>query len=212
MASSSKKLRSDGIEIFLVGKCENEILGAKLPSIKQALQVFFHKLRIEKSDIKTSAQFAIDLVTPFWDKARIPIQTKQNCAQKLEKFYKQWTLLKKNVNTKSELHRQRESDFCDKIEDLFDIAAPNAMEIMKITEDKDFLEQQRKKGRPGSMLGIDKKLTEKENRKQKRLDEQERRKRKHMDEMAASSIGNIDDSSETSSSTSENIGRCDGHC
>lgn len=63
MASTSqKRLRSGDDDVFLVGKCDNRIVGAKLPSIKQVLQVFFYYIRYEKCDVKTSAGMAIDLV------------------------------------------------------------------------------------------------------------------------------------------------------
>ena len=46
--------------------------------------------------------------------------------------------------------------------DLFDIAHSDAMGLMKIEEDKKFLLLQQQKGRPGSMLGVDQKLKQKE--------------------------------------------------
>jgi len=46
------------------------------------------------------------------------------------------------------------------IEELFDVAHANAMELMENEEDKLFLQSQRKKKRPGCMKGVDK-VTEK---------------------------------------------------
>lgn len=172
-----------------MGKCDSEILGAKLPSIKQVLQVFFYKMRVEKSDVKQSVAFAIDLVIPFWQRAHIPILAKSNCVKKLEQLYDEWKALKKNTSSKYEVHRKRETEFREKIEDfIFDIAVPDALDVMKILDDKDFLIQQRQKGRPGSMLGIDKKLAHKEKRKLQRMDDDNSRKQKNQKTMASSGI------------------------
>ncbi|CAI6354394.1 unnamed protein product [Macrosiphum euphorbiae] len=64
------------------------------------------------------------------------------------------------------------------LDDLFDIAQADALEVIKIKEDRDFLISQRQKGRPGSMLGIDLKIINKEKRAEERLKIiEERRKR-----------------------------------
>lgn len=183
MASTAKKrLRSDDVDVFLVGKCDNEILGAKLPSMKQVLQVFFYQMRIVKSNVIQSARFAIDLVIPLWEKARIPVQTKPNCVKRLVKLYDEWNALKKNINAEFEVYRKRESEFREKIDNfIFDIATPDALLSMKIPEDKDFLIQQRQKGRPGSMLGVDQKLAHKEKSQQERMERQNNFKQKHLE-------------------------------
>lgn len=45
---------------------------------------------------------------------------------------------------------------------MFDIAHADALQLIKIDEDKIFLQKQREPGRPGHLAGVDKKLTEKE--------------------------------------------------
>ena len=55
---------------------------------------------------------------------------------------------------KYEKYRSVEKEFCEKIESyIFNIAAADALEIMTIEEDKDFLLLQREKGRPGCSQG-----------------------------------------------------------
>ena len=49
-----------------------------------------------------------------------------------------------------------------KVAELFDIAHADAMELLDNAEDMLFLESQRKNGRPGCMVGIDKLLFEEE--------------------------------------------------
>lgn len=189
--SLPKRLRSDDANIFLVGKCEKEIFGAKLPSMKQVLQVLFYNIRVEHNNLKESCRLAINSTLPFWQKARIPTRTENNCTQKLEKLYNEWRILQKTCNSQYEKHRLKENEFREKIEDsVFDIAAFDALETMKIQEDKDFLIQQRQKGRPGSMVGIDKKFSQKEVRKLERLEKANNPKRKHMQDMSDSTKGN----------------------
>ncbi|XP_050525727.1 uncharacterized protein LOC126896731 [Daktulosphaira vitifoliae] len=70
--------------------------------------------------------------------------------------------------------------FLEKINDLFDIAHQNALELIKIEEDRLFLNKQREKGRPGSMLGVDRKLSRIEKRKFTREEEINTRREKYL--------------------------------
>lgn len=187
--SSKKQLRSDDNIIFLVGKCKSDLNGAKLPSMKQVLQLFFYKTRVEKISVKDSVNCTLDATLDFWLKANIPTMTKINCVKKFHKLYKEWQDLSKNRYGQYEKYRKDEKEFCEKIENyIFDIAATDALETMKIQEDKNFLLQQREKGRPGSMGGIDVTLVRKQKRKAKRLEEEENRKRKYQDYLHAQGI------------------------
>lgn len=67
----------------------------------------------------------------------------------------------------------------EKFDDLFDIAHGNALELIKIEEDKLFLINQRKKGRPGSMAHADYVLAAKEKRKTARQEKEIRAREKH---------------------------------
>lgn len=172
-------LRSDE-NIFLVGKCASTILGAKLPSIKQVLQLFFYKIRVENMTVIKSMKYTIGVALEFWNKAKIPTLHETNCVHKLRKIYENWRNIQKNCKAPYEKYRKQEQDFRDKIENfIFDVAAPNALEIMKIQEDKDFLVLQRKRGRPGTMYGVDRILTQKQKRKDKLLEEEKKRVEKH---------------------------------
>lgn len=75
--------------------------------------------------------------------------------------------------------KEKYDKFIDELDDLFDIAHSDALTMMRIEEDKKFLEKQRMKGRPGSMLGIDQNLADKEARSQVRKQQEEARKLKH---------------------------------
>ena len=54
------------------------------------------------------------------------------------------------------------------MKNLFDIAHQDAMQLMMIKEDRDFLNFQRKIGRGGELSGVDEDWVRKEKRKRKR--------------------------------------------
>lgn len=151
--------------VFLVGSMDYQITGSKLPSKKNCLSVLFYNLRIVKLSLQESAALVVDECLIFWKKARIPTQDPSNIIKKLKKLYDELRTLEKSKTRKSDLCRKRERAFEDKLNNLFDIAHANAIDLMKIKEDKDFLQLQRKSGRPGCMMGVDMKLTGAEQKK-----------------------------------------------
>lgn len=73
-------------------------------------------------------------------------------------------LLKKNKSRTSATQKANENAFVEKLDDLFDLAHENALTLMTIDEDRQFLLAQREKGRRGCMAGWDKQLHEIEKR------------------------------------------------
>lgn len=142
-------------KIYLLGHHSHNITGSKLPSNKQVLSVLFFNLRVVKLTLRESARLVLQEVIIFWEKARIPTQEMKNCIPKLETMYQEWRQLQKHAGRSSEAQKKKEANFISKLEDLFDIAHANALNMISIEEDKQFLINQRKKGRPGSMYGID---------------------------------------------------------
>lgn len=61
--------------------------------------------------------------------------------------------------------RMKEEMFKGDLSDLFDIAHKNALEMMKIDEDKNFLIMQREDTKSCGMVGVDKNLVAQESRK-----------------------------------------------
>lgn len=161
-----KKLRSYS-KVYILGHCEHQIVGSKLPSNRQVLSVFLFNMREVKLPQKASAQLVIEEATIFWEKARIPISVKWYCIKKLDDLYETYRSLQKSSTKPSEIQIQKEQEFIDSLDDLFDIAAVDALKSMKNEVDKEFLLAQRKEGREGSLIGIEKKGTKKEERKQK---------------------------------------------
>lgn len=162
--------------IYLVGETNNQITGSKLPSKRNCLSVLFYNMRYAKMNLNESAALVIDECLIFWKKARIPTQDRLNCIRKLKKLYDLLRSLEKSKNRSTDLQKKRSNEFEDTLDDLFDISHANAMNLIKIEEDKEFLRLQRKKGRVGSMLGTDKNLFLKEKRKADRLQQELARK------------------------------------
>jgi hypothetical protein len=114
----------------------------------------------------------------FWRKARISTQYSSDCATKLKKYMsigdKVLEILDKNKSRKTDTREKGNKIFVEELDDIFDITHANALNTIKIDEDKQFLLKQWQKGRPGCMLGIDMKLTGVENCKICRQEEEER--------------------------------------
>lgn len=73
---------------------------------------------------------------------------------------------------------QQRQGFLNTLDNLFDISHINALQTIKISEDKTFVQRQREPGRPGCLAGVDKKLADKEERVHLRTIEEEKRQGK----------------------------------
>lgn len=175
MATSTVKTRKTdekARKIEIIGFVSHQIVGAKLPSNKQVFEVFFYNMRFVNLDAKESANLGIDAVMIFWQQARIPTRRKDKCADKLLKMHQEWkNIRKKSYENLSDEVKKKYDEFVKNLDNLFDIAHADAMTTMRNETDKEFLRAQRMDGRPGSMLGVDKKLADKEKRSQLRKDQ-----------------------------------------
>jgi hypothetical protein len=145
-------------DIWLVGSEETEITGSKLPSNRQVLTKFSYHHKTLKMTIRDSSAAVITAVKVFWAKARIPIRQDQHCIGKTEQLFNRWAGLKKNSKRKTDTQRENETIFANELENLFDIAHADALNLIKIDEDKQFLLAQRKPGREGCMGPVDQTL------------------------------------------------------
>ena len=68
--------------VYLLGRYEDDIKGAKLPSNEQVLCFFLYNHNKLNLTIKESATKTVEKVIEFWDKARIPIRYKYDCLKK----------------------------------------------------------------------------------------------------------------------------------
>lgn len=168
-------------KLYLLEHDESQIIGAKLPSNGQVLRVLFYNLRKVKLNLRSSAHLVVKEVEVLWEKARIPTKKFQRSIEKVELLYQEWKTLQKTCKRRNQLQEKKEQDFINKLDDLFDIAHANALDIISIQEDKLFLLNQRKKGRPGSMIGGDRALLLKEQRKEVRKKGEELKRSSHQE-------------------------------
>lgn len=170
MALAQKSPQLLDCDVFLVGKCEKEISGAKLPSKRQVLQVLFHHIRIENMNLNPSARLVAHEVLEYWKKARVPTITAENCVKKLKKLYDEWRDVQRNKR-----YQQRADKFKDELDMLFDVARLDALQIMTNAEDKELLLKQREPRRPGSTMAIELNLATEEQRQMQRMGAVQRR-------------------------------------
>lgn len=163
--------------ISIVGNVSHQISGTKLPSKRQVLQVFFYNMRFVKMTARKSATLAIDAALIFWQQARIPTREAHKYADMLLTLYNDWEKFQKTkVEKMSTTTKSKHDVFVNELDDLFDMASANAIELIQNEEDKQFLEKQRQIGRPGSMVGVDLKLFAKEERSRLRKEMEEARR------------------------------------
>ena len=155
--------------VFLLESTISELTGNKLPSLRMVLRLFLHHHIDLKETIRASSAFTVGEVSKFWQKARIPMRDQQNCQTKLKSF-EEWRLLKKNRGRQTTTQKGRENAFISSLDDLFDVAHADALNMITIDEDKELLIAQREKGRRRSMAGLDTKNGAKEKRAAERHD------------------------------------------
>lgn len=126
----------------------NEITDSKLPSNLQVFYKTFFNIRVVKLSVRDSARLVIREVMVFWEKARIPTRDKEHFVNKVIDLYEEWRLLQITLEDTVK-HKQSEELFTDKFDNLFDIAHADALKFISIDVDKQFLINQREKGRPG---------------------------------------------------------------
>lgn len=178
MASNTRK----STEIYLIGTYESQIIGNKLPSNKQVLSVLFYNIKQVKLTVDNSVDLTIKETLVFWEKARIPTKQFSKCGKKLKSLYEELRNLQKSRTRRSERTKKNEEDFVNKLDNLFDIAHANAMEIITIEEDKVFLINQRKPGRIGCLGGVDMIFKKREDQTAEKTEEKQQRKRKAQEE------------------------------
>lgn len=124
-------------------------------------------------------------ILAFWERARIPTQEEKHCVTKVENLVSEWkTLRKLHFARLTDAQKQKEDRFRSSLNDLFDIAHSRALDLIENEEDRQFLLSQRKEGRPGAMLGVDRALAVREARSAARAEAVESRRARHQAEVA----------------------------
>lgn len=163
--------------IYLLDSYITDITGSKLPSNRQALGYFLYLHLEGKETIRQASTLTIEKVFKFWEKACIPVKHKKNAITKLEKLYNSWKNLRKHKLRCSITQQKQESEFKECLDDLFDVAHVNALNMIRIAEDKDFLLAQREKGRRGCLGKLDRSLLQKKKRHRNAVEKQHKQRR-----------------------------------
>ncbi|GBP23163.1 hypothetical protein EVAR_82326_1 [Eumeta japonica] len=169
--SSSLLLTRNKTNVWLVGQTSDHLIQSKLPTTKEVLCLFFHYKIVKKQTNRNSANSAASDVISLWERAGIPTKLKKDVIKKIENKFNEWQKLKKNKENKvkrSEGLRNKEKEWQDNLEYLFDIAHADALNKITIEEDKLFLIAQRKRERPGTIGGVDKEYSKKIARKEEK--------------------------------------------
>ncbi|GBM08874.1 hypothetical protein AVEN_57426-1 [Araneus ventricosus] len=174
----ASNLRSGERNIYLTGSGRHQITGRKLPSNRQVLSVLFYNLHEVKLSIRESANLVVRECLIFWEKKRIPTRATPHYVKKIMEMYNHWRNLQKSACRRSETQEENERNFISDLNNLFDIAHANALEIIKIEENRKFLLSQGEPGRRVCLMGIAMKLAKREERVLLRVIEQENRRAK----------------------------------
>jgi len=163
-------------EIWFVGQAQDKIPSNMLPTSGDVLRTFFYYHHVCKKTLPESAKYSSEEVMGVWNKARIPTTYKPHVVSKLKALVEEYNLIKK-TNRDTSAHYCRQKEFAEQLNKLFDIAHKDADTLLKIDEDRIFLEDQRT-SRKMKMSGVDITLTKKEERVQQREQIQEERRRR----------------------------------
>ena len=100
--------------------------------------------------------------------AKIPTQRKNSCQGKLITFFNTYQKLQKSRYKAQTNYKKKEELFVDKLGEVFDVAAQNALSLMSNKDDREFLLMQRNDPTSCSMAGCDMSLATFEHRKRNR--------------------------------------------
>ena len=162
--------------------------------------------------VRDSSRRAIKAVSAIWHKAGIPVRAAKHCIDKLEAVFAEWKGLQKH-KSRTTGHKMKEKEFLERLNELFDIAHSDALDMITTPEDREFLIFQRQTGRPGSIGGIDKVETNRRHRVMKRKEKElERQKRSQAEQEACSSqaVESDDGSNSSAAEESSEDGRMKG--
>lgn len=165
MACATRKQK----HVWLIGFPSDELPGNRLPSWAEVLRRYFKLHHDDKLEVRTASTQVVREVGCIWEKARIPTAEERNVITKLEKKLEQYRSIQRGKSRRSAPQIKKEEEFQENLADVFDIAHVDALQLIKVPEDREFLIAQRQPGRHGFMAGIDKVLTEKELSKQRSL-------------------------------------------
>ena len=148
-------------DIPLIGQeCDN-LGGARLPSIRDVLRVFFHKHNTEKLTVRDSARAVSGQVIDLWAKTKIPVILPCHIINAIISLHKEWkNVMSHETRTGAAQKKNKTESFCSKLDRFFDISKRNALVVMAndpdpaTREDRDFLIAQQT-NRGGYIANVD---------------------------------------------------------
>jgi len=141
-------------------------------------ETFFYCHNKDKKTIQDSATETTREILGFWEKARIPTRQECHITNKIKQLHSTWQGLKKSASLRTEVQQGKEDAFVQTFDDPFDVAHADALTLIKIEEDRQFLLVQWEKGRKGCRSSVDTKLAKQEVRRLERAALHEARQRK----------------------------------
>lgn len=128
--------------------------------------------------VRNSAKATAIEIKQFWERARLPTKNHYKIIAQIEKLFYKWKKMKKSISKPTKTQQDNETAFVVTLDDLFDVAHSDAMTLVTVTEDKEFLSAQREKGRRGCMGAVDVRLYRQEKNRALRDEMAEGRKQK----------------------------------
>ena len=142
--------------MWLIGQVISEFPKSKLPSKKEVLALLQYNIK-NVNNTNIAAKIVADLLINVWEMCQIPIHKKWFIIKKIFLLHNSWKKLTKNRNNKKRQSlkiRENQEKFECNIQNLFDIAAKNAIQEIKKEGIKNFLIDQRKPGRQSCIKNI----------------------------------------------------------
>ncbi|KYN07150.1 hypothetical protein ALC62_01887 [Cyphomyrmex costatus] len=115
--------------IFLVGDCSKKFDLNSLPTIKQALSLFFYFHKVLKCTVRESSSCVIDRINAIYDKMGIPKMSKKHSLKKLESWFFKWKTLIKNSKRNTECENNKRIAFANELNEVFDISKKTITEM-----------------------------------------------------------------------------------
>lgn len=131
--------------VYLVGELADKFVGSNLPSNRDVLSVLLKRRKTNKELLKLSVKTTAAELNRFWSSFDIPTMSMPAIKERIIKLHSQWHNLCKSSKKCSDVIKQKETYFREKINDLFDVANKHALERIKSPQTELFLLQQRAK-------------------------------------------------------------------
>lgn len=202
--------------VYLIGERLKAFQGTVLPTTRDVLQVYMYYHKTEKCSQTEAITVTARQVCEIWNKARIPTSEERNIKRKMEQLLDKYRMICRNRKRSTAAQSEKELTFEADINTLFDISHHQAMDLIKIEEDRVFLNDQRTE-RKYVMGKIDKHLASVEERRLFRLEREAclkekevQRKRKQAENPTESMMRDESDdsASEESDQTSKELSYC----